>query len=78
MLLIPIGAGSSFVGTMTASIPDSVLRPFSTFNALLPSQQYRPLETKSKEIRVAELFPKAFRIKTERRYLSCYTRTISL
>lgn len=63
---------------MTASIAGSVLRPLSILEAFRPHQGYRKLERKRKEIRIAELSPKAFREKTKRQHVSCYIRTASL
>jgi Heterokaryon incompatibility protein (HET) len=62
---------------MSDTIADSVLRPFSILEALRPSQEYRELEKKREEIRIAELYPKEFREKTRRQYVSCYIQTAS-
>ncbi|KAH7110725.1 heterokaryon incompatibility protein-domain-containing protein [Dactylonectria macrodidyma] len=60
-------------------LPSAVLRAISTWEALrLPHQAYRPLNKERREVRIVELYPKSFRDRTERQYVSCYTQLVAL
>lgn len=63
---------------MTSLIGHPVSHPFSITEVLRPGEHYRGLNNKRKEFRIALLYPKEFREKTGRLYVSCYTRTSSL
>ncbi|KAJ2897978.1 hypothetical protein MKZ38_004246 [Zalerion maritima] len=57
----------------------TVFKPFSTLKALGRSKSdSKKLSKARKEIRVVELFPKAFRKRTGRKLVSCYTKIVSL
>ncbi|KAH6962371.1 heterokaryon incompatibility protein-domain-containing protein [Ilyonectria sp. MPI-CAGE-AT-0026] len=62
-----------------APLPGAVLQAISTGEALrLPYQAYRPLNKERREFRVVELYPKSFRERTGRQYVSCYTQIVAL
>jgi hypothetical protein len=61
-----------------APLPDTVLRPISTLETSRLPWAYRALNKERKEIRVVECYPKSFRDKTGRQYVSCYTQLVSL
>jgi hypothetical protein len=59
-------------------LPDTVLRPISTQETSRLPRTYEALNKERKEIRVVECYPKSFRDKTGRQYVSCYTQLVSL
>lgn len=61
-----------------ATVSPPVFKRFSTFKVLSRSKSTRNLGKNQKEIKIVEVFPNAFRRRTGRRHVSCYTKNICL